>query len=160
MLSSLPPELIPFTQILIALAFGMVLGIERVISGRVAGPRTYGLVSMGACLATLLSIEAVNHYPTPVDPIPIINSIIIGVGFIGAGLIVLHGARLSGLTTAAGIWVSAIIGIAVGFQVYLLALFTTIVTFLVFSIMSRVERKLKERYIKNFPGTGPEPESE
>jgi len=136
------PDFIPFVQIVVALAFGMILGIERVLVGRTAGPRTYGLVSMGACLMIILSTTMWKHYPTMVDPMPVVASIITGIGFIGAGLIVLHGSKLSGLTTAAGIWVSAIIGIAVGFQAYYLASFTTFITLFVFTIMWRIERKI------------------
>ena len=151
LLSSLPHDYIPFIQITIALVFGMILGIERVLVGRTAGPRTYGLVSMGACLATLLSIESVKHFPLPVDPMPMIAAILTGVGFIGAGLIVLHGAKLSGLTTAAGIWVSAIIGIAIGFQAFNLATFTTFLTLFTFSIMWRIEKNIKKKFSVDFP---------
>lgn len=144
--SSLPHEFLPFIQITVALIFGMILGIERILAGRTAGPRTYGLVSIGACLLTILSTEAVKHYSTPVDPMPVIAAIVTGIGFIGAGLIVLHGSKLSGLTTAAGIWVAAIIGIAVGFQAYFLASFTTFLTLFVFSTMWRIEAVIKSKF--------------
>lgn len=133
----------PFLQIILALFLGLVLGIERLIAGRVAGPRTYGLVSVGACLLTLLSQYASEHYAAPIDPMHVLAAIVTGVGFIGAGLIVLHGSKLSGLTTAAGIWVAAAIGISVGLQVYPIAVFVTFLTLFVFSVLSRFERKFK-----------------
>jgi putative Mg2+ transporter-C (MgtC) family protein len=145
-------DLVPFIQIVVALFFGMVLGIERVLAGRTAGPRTYGLVAVGACLATIISISAVDSYPgqASIDPFHIIAAIITGVGFIGAGLIIFRESRLSGLTTAAGIWVASIIGIAVGFKLYSLAFFTTFLTLFVFSIMWRFEKLITERFSAHF----------
>lgn len=144
------PEFIPFIQMSLALLFGMILGIERVFAGRTAGPRTYGLVSVGACLATLISIMGVGNYgnylgtQVRLDAYGIVASVITGVGFIGAGLIVFRDSKISGLTTAAGIWVAAIIGIAVGFKLYLIAFFTTFLTLFVFSIMWRLENIFKQ----------------
>jgi len=148
-INSISPQLIPFIQIVVALLFGMILGIERVLAGRTAGPRTYGLVSLGSCLATILSIQAVAIYNVPsANPFQIIEGIITGVGFIGAGLIIFRDSKLSGLTTAAGIWVSAIIGISVGYQLYLLAFFTTFLTLFVFTIMWKFEKGIKDHFAK------------
>jgi putative Mg2+ transporter-C (MgtC) family protein len=135
-------------QLLIAMCFGMVLGIERVLAGRTAGPRTYGLVSLGACLLTVISIQAAALYPyeSKADPIAIVSAAVSGIGFLGAGLIVFHNQKLSGLTTAAGIWVSAAIGITVGFGFYFLAFFATFLTLFLFSIMWRFERQIKDKY--------------
>jgi putative Mg2+ transporter-C (MgtC) family protein len=144
------PDYIPFLQIVISLFFGMVLGLERVLVGRTAGPRTYGLVSIGACLATILSTSAVNFFGPAADPFHVIASILTGVGFIGAGLIVFRESKLSGLTTAAGIWVAAIIGIAVGFGFYALAFFTTFLTMFVFTIMWRFEKAIKDKFAAHF----------
>jgi putative Mg2+ transporter-C (MgtC) family protein len=149
-LSTYYPSIIPFVQITLALFFGMVLGLERVLVGRTAGPRTYGLVSIGACLATILSIDAAAYFGPAGDPFHVIAAILTGVGFIGAGLIVFRESKLSGLTTAAGIWVSAIIGIAVGFRFYSLALFTTFLTMLVFTIMWRFEKFIKDKFAEHF----------
>jgi putative Mg2+ transporter-C (MgtC) family protein len=139
------PEFVPFIQMSLALLFGMILGIERVFAGRTAGPRTYGLVAVGACLATLVSIMGIGNYNGYLgDQVRIVASVITGVGFIGAGLIVFRDSKISGLTTAAGIWVAAIIGIAVGFKLYLIAFFTTFLTLFVFSIMWRLENIFKQ----------------
>src|SRR4051812_10763050 len=134
----LPPlsfELIHFLQLLIATCLGMVLGIERVLAGRTAGPRTYGLVSLGGCLLTILSLNASQLYriESKADPASIVAAIVTGIGFLGAGLIVFRGSKLSGLTTAAGIWVSAAIGIAVGFGFYGLAVGATLITLFLFT---------------------------
>lgn len=135
-----------FIQLVLATVFGMVLGIERVLAGRTAGPRTYGLVSLGACLLTILSVESLKVYGGASEPYPMVGAIITGVGFIGAGLIIFHGSRLSGLTTAAGIWVSAAIGIAVGFHMFLLSFFATFLVLFLFTIMWRFERFIRKYF--------------
>jgi putative Mg2+ transporter-C (MgtC) family protein len=140
--------LVPFIQLCVAVGLGMILGIERVLAGRTAGPRTYGLVSLGACLITILSINAAPLYPgiTDLNPLIMVSTIVSGIGFLGAGLIIFHGSRLSGLTTAAGIWVSAAIGIAVGMRFYLLSLFATFLTLFLFTVMWRFENVLKNKF--------------
>lgn len=142
------PEIMPFVQIVLATLFGMLLGIERVLAGRMAGPRTYGLVSLGACLLTILSINAPALYPTlpNIDPMHIVAAIVTGIGFIGAGLIIFKESKISGITTAAGIWVSAGIGITVGFGFYVLALFTTFLTLFIFTVMWKLENKIKHHF--------------
>ncbi len=145
---SFNPEFIPFTQLALAALFGMILGIERILAGSTAGPRTYGLVSMGSCLLTILSLAAADMYPmaSKADPVAIVSGVVTGVGFIGAGLIVFRGTKLSGLTTAAGIWVAAAIGIAVGYKFYLLAFFTTSLTLFMFSIMLQIENRIRLKF--------------
>lgn len=135
-------------QLLTAVCLGMVLGIERVLAGRTAGPRTYSLVSLGSCLLTIISLEAAQLYPnvSKADPISIVSAIVTGIGFLGAGLIIFRNSQLSGLTTAAGIWVSAAIGITVGFRFYFLAFFATFLTLFIFTVMWRFERRIKDKY--------------
>jgi putative Mg2+ transporter-C (MgtC) family protein len=149
-MSALDPNYALFLQLFIAVLFGMVLGIERLLAGRTAGPRTYGLVSLGSCLLTMLSLRIVPLYTTSslaaLDPILIVSTIVSGVGFLGAGLIVFHQSKLSGLTTAAGIWVAAIVGIAVGYHFYLLSFFATFLTLFVFSAMWRLEHIIKKKF--------------
>jgi putative Mg2+ transporter-C (MgtC) family protein len=147
-LANFNPELVPFIQLALAALFGMILGIERILAGSTAGPRTYGLVSMGSCLLTIMSLTAGPLYPTlsKADPIAIVSAVVTGVGFIGAGLIVFRGTKLSGLTTAAGIWVAAAIGIVVGFGFYLLAFFTTSLTLFMFSVMLQIENKIRKKF--------------
>ncbi len=149
-------QLIPFIQIFVALLLGMILGIERVLAGRTAGPRTYGLVSIGACLVAIVAQTVIAQHPewTGADPFHLVSSVVTGVGFIGAGLIVFKGSKLSGLTTAAGIWVAAVIGLTVGFEMYLLAFFATFLTLFVFTVMWQFEHKLI-----NFLALGPHREN-
>jgi putative Mg2+ transporter-C (MgtC) family protein len=133
-----------FVQLTLATLFGMVLGIERVLAGRTAGPRTYGLVALGSALVTILSQGISPLYPDirGLDPAHMIAAVITGIGFIGAGLIVFRESRVSGLTTAAGIWVAAIIGIAIGFKFYLVSFFATFLVLFVFTIMWHIEKKI------------------
>jgi len=140
------PSLVPYAQIVFATLLGMLLGIERAMSGRTAGPRTYGLVAMAACLISLISVWAAGSYGAyqNSDPFHLLAAIVTGVGFIGAGLIIFKGTKLSGLTTAAGIWVSAAIGIAVGLQFYSVAAFSTFLTLFLFTVMRRIELKIKD----------------
>ncbi len=139
------PNIVYFIQLVIAAACGMFLGFERILAGRPAGPRTFSLVSVGACLLTIISLNAASHFPdvVKVDPIPIVSSIITGIGFLGAGIIIFQNSKLSGVTTAAGVWVAAAIGITIGFSYYLLALFATFLTLFIFTVMRGIEQKVK-----------------
>ncbi|MCC2631030.1 MAG: putative cation-transporting P-type ATPase [Candidatus Paceibacter sp.] len=146
------PNFVPYFQVILALLLGMILGIERVLAGRTAGPRTYGLVSLGACLITVVGINSLGQLGIlgSRDPFPLLASIFNGIGFIGAGIIIFKNEKLSGLTTAAGIWVAAGIGMAVGFGYYLLSIFVTFVTLFVFSLMWRIERFITRHYTEGF----------
>jgi putative Mg2+ transporter-C (MgtC) family protein len=139
-------------QLLAATFLGMMLGIERVLAGRTAGPRTYALVSVGACLLTIMSINSTELYPnaSKADPVSIVAAVVSGIGFLGAGLIIFRNSKLSGLTTAAGIWVSAAIGITVGFRYFFLAFFATFLTLFIFTIMWQIERRIKDKYGYSF----------
>jgi putative Mg2+ transporter-C (MgtC) family protein len=97
-------------KILLALLLGGLLGAEREFRDKAAGFRTLILISVGACLFTLFSI----HMGDPDDPTRIAANIVTGIGFLGAGVILREGARVTGLTTAAMIWLSAALGMGVG----------------------------------------------
>ena len=134
-----------FIQIFVAMTLGSVLGLERNFVGKVAGMRTYGLVSMGACLFVISSVfVGLSNFPgASFDPMHIMAGIITGIGFLGAGLIIFKDSKLTGLTTAAGLWVAAGIGIAVGYKLYAIATFATLLTLFNFTLLWRIERKLK-----------------
>jgi putative Mg2+ transporter-C (MgtC) family protein len=140
------PYTISFLQIIVAVCLGSLLGIERTFAGKTAGMRTYGLVCMGSCLFIIIS-EYVTAFYAPtlsVDPLHLAAGVITGIGFIGAGLIIFKDSKLSGLTTAAGLWVSCGIGIAVGYNLIAIAVFATIVTLFSFTVLWSVENKVKE----------------
>lgn len=139
---------IVFLQLILALLLGMVLGVQRTLSGKNAGMRTYSLVSMGCALLVIIAQTVIASYPgkTNFDPLSLAGSAMQGIGFLGAGLIIFHGTKVNGLTTAAGIWVSAVIGIAVGYQMYAIAVFATVLTLIVFTLIWTFETKVRTRY--------------
>lgn len=110
-------------KLFLSLILGAVIGIERRQKGQVAGMRTFALISMGATLAMLVSIYIPQEYMglKNGDPGRIAAQVISGVGFLGAGAIIQMKGSVRGLTTAAGIWMTACIGLAVGSGMYLIS---------------------------------------
>jgi len=141
-----PQTIEMFVRLSVAMFLGLILGIERVFAHKTAGMRTYALVSMGSALFVVISGVIAPQYLaiTNFDPLRMAAHIITGIGFIGAGLIIFRGDQLRGITTAAGLWVAAGIGIASGFGLYSLALFATLLTLFVFTILWFIESKIKK----------------
>lgn len=139
-------ELLLISQLLIALLLGMAIGTERSIAHKTAGMRTYGLVSLGACLFVIVSELMVSKYIglTNISPLRVAASIVTGIGFIGAGTILFRDHHLTGLTSAAGLWVSAGIGVAVGFKLFLVAATATILTLITFTVLWSVEQRVRD----------------
>src|SRR3989338_10039275 len=100
-----------FVRILVAAGLGALIGFERERSHKSAGLRTNALVATGAALLTIISLSFVGP---DTDPSRIISNIIVGIGFIGGGAIIREGGRVSGITTAATLWVVAGFWISVG----------------------------------------------
>lgn len=134
-----------FFQLILATLLGMGLGVERSIAGKTAGMRTYALVSLGACLFTVTSVLVSTAYIGTVDfdPLRIAAGIVTGIGFIGAGVIIFRENTQKGLTTAAGLWTVSGIGVAVGFGLYSIAVFTTLLALSVFTLMWYLENRVK-----------------
>lgn len=130
----------------VALGLGMIIGIERVLRGKSAGMRTYAMVAMGSALFVIISetLRLGFSVDPGFNPILMAGNIVIGVGFLGSGLIVLRGNRLVGLTTASGLWVSAAIGVASGFGLCNVSVIATILTIFIFAILFFVEEPLKK----------------
>ncbi len=118
-------------RLILALALGFAIGFERKMRFKEAGPRTHTIVCIGACLFTLLSINAFDGS----DPARIAAQIVPGIGFIGAGMIFYHKETVHGLTTAAGMWATAAIGMAVGVGWYVISILATILIILIQCIM-------------------------
>lgn len=123
-------------KILLSLALGGLIGIEREFYRKPAGIRTNCLICLGATLFTILSLNVPGR---PSDPARIAAQIIPGVGFLGAGAILRDQGRVLGLTTAAGIWMVAALGMAVGMGEYVTAVLTTLVGLGVLRILDFVE---------------------
>lgn len=133
-------------KLVLALLLGMCLGIERVVAGKMAGMRTYGLVTMGSALFTVIGVVAAGGYESVFalkESIRLTAQIVVGIGFIGAGLIFFTGSKVSGITTAAGIWVSAGVGVAVGYGFYVMAIVATALALITFTVLWYVEDRLK-----------------
>ncbi len=113
-------------KLIIAALFGFLAAWDRKKYGKGAGMRTYGMIAMGSCLFTLASLSFVN------DPARIAANIVTGIGFIGAGIIWQRKDNIVGVTTAAGIWGAAGIGLAVGLELWALAATATILMMLLF----------------------------
>lgn len=109
----------------IAALLGGVIGWEREQHGREAGIRTYAAVSLGACVFGLVSAHVVGAS----DPTRIAAGVVTGVGFLGAGVILREQGRVSGLTTAATIWATASVGLAVSYGMYVLGVLSTLIIF-------------------------------
>lgn len=133
-------------KLVVAVLLGMTLGFERIYAHKDAGVRTYSLVTLAAAFFVIIS-ETVGQslMLSGFDPLRMASQIVVGVGFLGAGLIMFKDDKVTNLTTASGLWVAAGIGMAVGFGLYVEAVLVTIMTLFVLSILSVVERKFKER---------------
>ncbi|MCY1082039.1 MgtC/SapB family protein [Archangium lansingense] len=115
----------------ISFGLGFALGFERELRGQSAGLRTHILVCLGSCLFTLCSLfaeqplDASTPAEVRADITRIASQVVVGIGFLGGGAILRHGASIRGLTTAANLWLTASVGLAVGFGLPVLAVATT-----------------------------------
>ena len=125
-LSIFKKELTYIFPIILSVVTGTILGLQRVHWGKSAGPRTYALVSAGATLFTLLSVSAFDGSTARVAA-----GVVTGIGFLGAGTILHRESRVEGLTTAAGLWMVAAIGMSFGVGYYLLGIVTALISLLV-----------------------------
>ena len=134
-------------QLFLATLLGGLIGLEREAKRKEAGLQTYSLVALGACLFTIISLLLAKS--GIIDPSPIILAIAIGMGFIGAGAI-FHGEnQIKGLTTAAGLWVTAAMGLAVGARFYLLAVCAAFLALIIFAGFGLLEEKIFVRKKEN-----------
>jgi len=133
-------------QLFLATVLGALIGLEREIKRKEAGLQTYSLVALGTCLFTIIFFELFNSFfgktGISFDPSRIIMAIAVGIGFIGAGVIFRQPSGIVGLTTAAGLWATAAIGIAAGAKLYFLAIFTTFLALLILAGLGELEEKI------------------
>lgn len=129
-------------RLVLSVLLGTLVGSERKRKGQFAGVRTFSLISMGACLAMLLSIYVPQEYMglKNGDPGRIAAQVITGIGFIGGGAMIQMRGSVRGLTTAAGIWMTAIVGMAVGVGMYLCAVAATFICLLILAGFEYYER--------------------
>ena len=131
------------TKLVLSLILGASIGIERRRKGQIAGLRTFALISMGATLAMLISIYIPQEYLglKNGDPGRIAAQVVSGVGFLGAGAIIQMKGSVRGLTTAAGIWMTACIGLAVGAGMYLISIIATLLIIFILVNIERLEQR-------------------
>ena len=127
-------------RLALALLMGGLIGMERGRHGRAAGMRTHVLVCLGSCMTALVGIYILQYVNPAENVTRIAAQVISGIGFLGAGTILIRNqAIITGLTTAAGVWCTATIGIALGYGFYLGAAITTITTIVTATLLTRLE---------------------
>ncbi|WP_407690378.1 MgtC/SapB family protein [Salimicrobium halophilum] len=135
-----------FVRLIVALLLSGMIGFERELKRHSAGFRTHILVGVGACIMMLLSLYGFEDYIQKYDnirfdPARIPSYVISGIGFLGAGTIIVNGGTIRGLTTAASIWTVAGIGLVVGAGMYDVAVLTTVLVLLSLIVLNNVEEK-------------------
>jgi len=133
-------------KLAVAVGLGLLIGAERLLVHKEAGMKTHALVSLGSAVFIIISEMVAIKYASigGFDPTRIASQVIVGIGFLGAGSIILQGSRLMGLTTAGGLWVTAGIGMAAGFGFFSLAVISTILVLFVLIVVYRFEGPIKK----------------
>lgn len=144
------------TRLLAAAFFSGLIGIEREVKSQPAGLRTHLLVGIGSCLMMILATNGFESFITSdnstirYDPARIPSYVISGIGFLGAGTIIVHRGSVKGLTTAASVWVAAGLGLTIGAGMYFAAFLTTAIVLLTLYGLYQIENRVfKNRMKKN-----------
>lgn len=136
-----------------SLLLGGLIGLERELHNHAAGLRTHILVCMGSTAIMLLSIygfeQFVNEYNVRMDPARLAAQVVSGVGFLGAGAIIRNGFNITGLTTAASIWVVAAIGLCVGAGFFYAAGLVTLLVFVSLFLLNKMEKRMHDKRGRN-----------
>lgn len=139
-------------RLILAAILGAVIGIEREIKNRAAGFRTHIIVSVGACLIMLIGIDAIGDISSDRsrDAARIAGQVVSGIGFLGAGTILQKKNGVSGLTTAATLWLSAAIGLAVGIGYYEGAIIATVICIVTLISLKGISDLINKRTTKSY----------
>ncbi len=142
-------------RVILATILCGLIGFERELKKHSAGFRTHILVGVGACVMMLLSIYGfepyiTDHHTIRFDPARIPSYVISGIGFLGAGTILVHGMTIRGLTTAASIWTVAGLGLVIGAGMYALAIFATLVVLLSLIFLNSFEKLFTKQKTDNW----------
>jgi putative Mg2+ transporter-C (MgtC) family protein len=133
-------------RLLVALAIGGAIGLEREFKGKPAGIRTNMLMCFGACLIMIISIEVARMRGGTADPGRIAAQVVTGIGFLGAGTIIRSRFHVAGLTTAATIWVLSALGLAVGAGFLLLAVVGGLLITITLTLIGYIEKTVRRRH--------------
>ena len=125
-------------RLVVAVVLGGIIGYEREQAAKPAGVRTHGMVCLGAALFTVISLYG---FAETGDPARVAAQIVSGIGFLGAGLILRQRGNVLGLTTAASLWVTAAIGVAIGVGMMAMALMTVLLVYLLLHFGPRARPK-------------------
>jgi putative Mg2+ transporter-C (MgtC) family protein len=142
-------------HLVVALAAGGIVGLERSYHGRPAGFRTHALVCLASSVLMILTVYHGKWFDTSlveriaIDPTRMAQGIMTGIGFLGAGVIMREGLTVRGLTTAASIWITAAIGILIGVGFYFPAGIATALTLIALSVFRWIERKMPIEFYAN-----------
>lgn len=133
---------------------GGLTGLEREKSHQFAGFRTHILVAVGSCITSITSLSLFMEYSSyaNIDPARLSAQVLSGIGFLGAGAILKTSNGIRGLTTAAGIWATACIGIAVGYGYYALSIYAWLFVMITLYILKNIDKiffKKKANYIRD-----------
>jgi putative Mg2+ transporter-C (MgtC) family protein len=142
---TLEMQAVAIAQLALATALSGIVGMDRERHEKAAGLRTHMLSGIGACLFTILSVHA---FPGA-DTSRVAASVVTGIGFIGAGVVLKRGGTVHELTTAASIWVTAAIGMAVGAGAWLLATAVTVIVWLVLAVLRYVKPAIQDSGLSN-----------
>ncbi|GBE04347.1 MAG TPA: MgtC/SapB family protein [Nitrospirae bacterium] len=154
--------MIPVQEIIIRLLLGAIIGgiigFEREVNGRAAGFRTQLIVCVSAVLIMIVSQNYYFHIHTldntlRIDPARISAGALIGIGFLGAGVIIKSGNEVRGLTTAASIWIVSAIGLAIGSGLYFEGILTFIITIIALVALRTIGHKIRVQHFKNIKVT-------
>jgi len=133
-------------RIFLSAFIGGCIGMNRFRHGRAAGARTHILVCLGAAITTLLGFYTAANLGFPNDPLRLGAQVVSGIGFLGVGTIMIRNhSQVTGLTTAAGLWTTACIGLTVGAGFYIVSVAAFIAVLLTFTLLSRIESRIKNR---------------
>lgn len=130
-------------KLFLTIICGTIIGLEREIRGEEAGLQIHVLVCLGACAFGALGLRLHSQFPGE-DILRLAQGLLVGLGFLCAGIIFREGKIVKGLITATGIWVMGAIGLSIGVGCYNIALITTAITFFVIALFGRVGQLLKK----------------
>lgn len=136
-------------RLLAAAGLALLLGLERELRGKPAGLRSHMLVSLGACAFIMMGMHillatAVGDPSAQIDPTRIVQGVVGGIGFLGAGCIIQSRGNIQGITTGASIWISGAIGVACGIGTLALAGMVTLLALVIVVVLGRFEREVIE----------------
>ena len=134
-----------FVRVLAAVVVGGIIGMERGMKNRPAGLRTYMLVCVGACVVMLTNQYTYQVYQVG-DPVRMGAQVVSGIGFLGAGTIVVTAHnQIKGLTTAAGLWTAGGIGLAIGIGLYEVAAASAVAVFIILTILNQLDHRVRKK---------------